>query len=449
MPPGHLHAVELRQPEVEHDRVGLEHARLLERGLAVAGHAHVVALLVEGAAKHAGDVGVVLDDEHTRASRSCRPMVGRVRRVSAVELQALWPSRQAPEASSPARDGRGAARARAARARAAPLGPDRPRRWSRSRPSSPASSTSAGPAARWARRWPTAILFMFGGVGYRRRSRCSPPGALIVCGRCCRRSTRSRPARLCLVGRAHARPGGRLARARPGRHAARRLPRRRTTCEHHGGLVGESLFWASAKLFSDGRLAHPVRLPAARRRPAAHRRLDRGVVTGHARGGRHHHASACGAPAPRATARIPYEPLPPIEPPEPEDREPVVRATHVEVPVQDGPSAIRPVRRADEPEPEPEDEPETRAGARAGAGRSARSPSERAGAHADGQPALGGHRVRRHRLPLPKLVLPEALQRRPEDRHEGHRAGRRAARGGAQPLQRGGAPDRDRRPART
>src|SRR6185436_14068262 len=35
-----------------------------------------------------------------------------------------------------------------------------------------------------------------------------------------------------------------------------------------------------------------------------------------------------------ATERIPYEPLPPIAPPEPEDREPVVRATHVEMPVQ-------------------------------------------------------------------------------------------------------------------
>ena len=61
------------QPEVEHDQVGLEHARLVERLLAVAGDAHVVALLVEGALQHAGDVGVVLDDEHTRASTSWLP----------------------------------------------------------------------------------------------------------------------------------------------------------------------------------------------------------------------------------------------------------------------------------------------------------------------------------------------------------------------------------------
>src|SRR6185437_6734380 len=36
-----------------------------------------------------------------------------------------------------------------------------------------------------------------------------------------------------------------------------------------------------------------------------------------------------------ATARIPYQPLPPIAPPEPEDREPIVRATHVEMPVHE------------------------------------------------------------------------------------------------------------------
>ena len=63
-PPAHLHAVQLRQPEVEHHRVGLEHAGLVEGGLAVAGHAHLVALLVERAAQDAGDVGVVLHHEH-------------------------------------------------------------------------------------------------------------------------------------------------------------------------------------------------------------------------------------------------------------------------------------------------------------------------------------------------------------------------------------------------
>ena len=47
--------------------------------------------------------------------------------------------------------------------------------------------------------------------------------------------------------------------------------------------------------------------------------------------------------------RVPYEPLPAIAPPEPDDREPVVRATHVEMPVTDEFDEY-------EPEPEPDDE---------------------------------------------------------------------------------------------
>jgi DNA segregation ATPase FtsK/SpoIIIE, S-DNA-T family len=102
--------------------------------------------------------------------------------------------------------------------------------------------------------------------------------------------------------------------------------------EHHGGLVGESLFWLSAKLFSTagshmlfvflllaGVLlltgASIASIVAATREAAAHttERVRRTT----------------------ATARVPYQPLPPIVPPEPEDREPVVRATHVEVPTHD------------------------------------------------------------------------------------------------------------------
>src|SRR5215212_4632878 len=104
--------------------------------------------------------------------------------------------------------------------------------------------------------------------------------------------------------------------------------------EHHGGLVGESLFWASAKLFSTAGshilfvfllLAGILLLTGASvasiitaTRHAAATTTDRMRRTGTT-----------------ATARIPYEPLPPIVPPEPEDREPVVRATHVEMPVQE------------------------------------------------------------------------------------------------------------------
>jgi S-DNA-T family DNA segregation ATPase FtsK/SpoIIIE len=99
--------------------------------------------------------------------------------------------------------------------------------------------------------------------------------------------------------------------------------------KHHGGLVGESLFWASAKLFSTAGshilfvfllLAGVLLLTGASiasivtaTRQAALNTTERVRRTS-------------------ATARIPYQPLPPIAPPEPEDREPVVRATHVEVP---------------------------------------------------------------------------------------------------------------------
>jgi DNA segregation ATPase FtsK/SpoIIIE, S-DNA-T family len=102
--------------------------------------------------------------------------------------------------------------------------------------------------------------------------------------------------------------------------------------EHHGGLVGESLFWLSAKLFSTAGshilfvflfLAGVLLLTGASiasivtaTREAAASTTERVRRT-------------------TATARVPYQPLPPIVPPEPEDREPVVRATHVEVPAQD------------------------------------------------------------------------------------------------------------------
>src|SRR5215208_6245857 len=111
--------------------------------------------------------------------------------------------------------------------------------------------------------------------------------------------------------------------------------------EHHGGLVGESLFWASAKLFSTAGshllftfllLAGVLLLTGASiagivtaTREAAATTTERVLRT-------------------TGTMRLSAErlgPLPPlpdserIEPPEPEDREPVVRATHVEAPALD------------------------------------------------------------------------------------------------------------------
>ena len=63
-PARHLHAVELGQPEVEDDEVGVERRRLVERRLAVGGDAHLVALQAQRALQDLGDLLVVFDDEH-------------------------------------------------------------------------------------------------------------------------------------------------------------------------------------------------------------------------------------------------------------------------------------------------------------------------------------------------------------------------------------------------
>jgi DNA segregation ATPase FtsK/SpoIIIE, S-DNA-T family len=133
--------------------------------------------------------------------------------------------------------------------------------------------------------------------------------------------------------------------------------------EHHGGLVGESLFWASAKLFSTAGshilfmfllVAGVLLLTGASiagivtaTREAAATTTERVLRT-------------------TGTARLAYQPLPPITPPEPEDREPVVRATHVEVPALDESGFDDFEPDYDEPEPElepapeePEDEPDS------------------------------------------------------------------------------------------
>ena len=104
--------------------------------------------------------------------------------------------------------------------------------------------------------------------------------------------------------------------------------------ERHGGLAGESIFWASSKLFSVAGshilfvfllLAGVLLLTGASIAGLASRTRTVAAGTGERM---------------RRTANtlnLPTEPLRtpragPLEPPEPEDREPVVRATHVEVP---------------------------------------------------------------------------------------------------------------------
>ena len=57
-------AVEPREPEVEHDQVGQERVRLVERLHAVGGELDVVAVEAQRALQDVGDLLVVLDDEH-------------------------------------------------------------------------------------------------------------------------------------------------------------------------------------------------------------------------------------------------------------------------------------------------------------------------------------------------------------------------------------------------
>jgi DNA segregation ATPase FtsK/SpoIIIE, S-DNA-T family len=127
--------------------------------------------------------------------------------------------------------------------------------------------------------------------------------------------------------------------------------------EHHGGLLGESLFWLSAKLFSEAG-SHILFVFL----------LLAGVLlfTGASIAGI---MSATREAAVSTTGRVrrtpnpflpPLPPLRPVEsdpvrPPEPENHEPVVRATHVEAPALDGSERYPDLYDEREPEPDPEE----------------------------------------------------------------------------------------------
>ena len=115
--------------------------------------------------------------------------------------------------------------------------------------------------------------------------------------------------------------------------------------ERHGGLSGESLYWASSKLFSvaGSHILFVFLLIAGIL-------LLTGASIAGLVGGTRVFAAGTGERMRRTanTLNLPTDPLPPItvrragdseseplEPPEPEDREPVVRATHVEAPALD------------------------------------------------------------------------------------------------------------------
>ena len=347
-PPADLHAVELGQAEVEHHGVGLEDAGLLERGLAVARHPHLVALHVERAAQHAGDVGVVLHHEHARPRRS-----------SADGREGGRALRRKSRS-----DGHAAEAKRTQRRRKQPHGGCR--RHALRLPRSTrdqldliglglvafaaffaSSSTSAGPAARWARRWPTAPRPL-------RRRRLPGAGRAPGGGRACMilrpmlpRRAPVRAGRALPVRRA-SRSASRRARwaSGPGDTRPRRLPRPRLPARPRRRRRASSLLSASSTLFSGRRRAHPVRLPATGRRAAADRRLARRGRQRHPAGRGHHHAARAQRPQ-RATLARPRDPAASLERPRPRPLgraaraagargEPVVHATHVEAPALDG-----------------------------------------------------------------------------------------------------------------
>jgi S-DNA-T family DNA segregation ATPase FtsK/SpoIIIE len=195
-----------------------------------------------------------------------------------------------------------------------------------------------------------AMLFMFGGVGYGVPVLLFAAGALIVIRPMIPAVHPFKTGTLCfaaalMLGLAAGSLGlGPGDTPRDGFLDASYL-------EHHGGLVGESLFWASAKLFSTAGshilfmfllLAGVLLLTGA---------SIAGIVTAT------REAAATTTERvrrPTATVRVPYEPLPSITPPEPEDREPVVRATHVEVPALDDEEFDDFDPDYDEAEPDPE-----------------------------------------------------------------------------------------------
>jgi DNA segregation ATPase FtsK/SpoIIIE, S-DNA-T family len=125
--------------------------------------------------------------------------------------------------------------------------------------------------------------------------------------------------------------------------------------EHHGGLIGEVLFWTSAKLFSEAGshiLCVFLLLAGAL--------LLTGASIAGILGATREAAISTTGRVRRTTQMLatPAAPLPPIEPetvrpPEPEDEEPVVRATHVEAPALDASERYPDLyERPQEPEPD-------------------------------------------------------------------------------------------------
>jgi S-DNA-T family DNA segregation ATPase FtsK/SpoIIIE len=133
----------------------------------------------------------------------------------------------------------------------------------------------------------------------------------------------------------------------------------------HGGLVGEVLFWISSTLFSEAGshilfvfllLAGLLLVTGASIAGLVTATRDAATTTSHRVRGATRSLSAAAAP-PLPQGPLPGDPIPgvrePVEPPEPVDAEPVVRATHVEAPALDAAERYPDLYEEDENEREP------------------------------------------------------------------------------------------------
>jgi DNA segregation ATPase FtsK/SpoIIIE, S-DNA-T family len=136
----------------------------------------------------------------------------------------------------------------------------------------------------------------------------------------------------------------------------------------HGGLVGESLFWASSKLFSVAGshilfvfllLAGVLLVTGASVAGIVQATRDAATNTGE-RVRRTTRSFSDATAVTRPVGPLPGDPMPrreSVEPPEPEDDEPVVRATHVEAPALDAAARYPDLYGGEEEEPPVEEEP--------------------------------------------------------------------------------------------
>ena len=204
------------------------------------------------------------------------------------------------------------------------------------------------------------LLFLFGGVGYAAPVVLFAAGALLVVRPVLPATHPVKAGTVCLVAALTLGLAAGTLGLGPGD-----TPRDgfldSSYLETHGGLVGEVLFWTSAKLFSEAGshmlcvfllLAGGLLLTGASVAGILTATRDAAVTTS----GRVRRTTQSFA--------VPTAPLPPIEsgpvrPPEPEDAEPVVRATHVEAPALDASERYPDVydERPQEPEPTPEEAP--------------------------------------------------------------------------------------------